>query len=50
MKEFMGQKIGTAFGIAVICLFSSIYLSIGYQVIDNFLSQEAGYERLLVRK
>ena len=50
MKDFMSQSIGTAFGIAVICLFSSIYLSIGYQVIDNHLNQEAGYELLLVRK
>jgi len=50
MKDFMKQTIGTAFGIAVICLFSSIYLSIGYQVIDNYLSQEPGYERLMVRK
>lgn len=50
MKEFMCQRIDTAFGIAVICLFSSIYLSIGYQVIHNYLSQEVGFERLLVRR
>jgi len=51
MKDVLDQKIGTAFGIAVICLFSSIYLSIGYQVVDNYLSRtNALGERLLVRR
>lgn len=50
MKNFFNQKIGIALGLSVICLFCSIYLSIGYQVIDNYLGDAVVYECLLVRK
>ena len=51
MKDILNQKVGTAFGIAVVCLFCSIYYSIGYQVVDNYLCRtNALGERLLVRR
>jgi len=51
MQKLKDQKIGTAVGIALICLFSCIYIAISYYVIDGYLSKyDAEYERLLIRK
>lgn len=51
MREIEKQKINTAVGIAIICLFSTIYLAISYYVIDGELSKYgAGYERIYVMR
>ena len=51
MKNLKEQKVGLALGLAIICLFSAIYLSISYYVIDNALSKYGpGYERIYVIK
>lgn len=50
--EFLKSKVGTGLGIAFICLFGSIYLSISYRVVDNYLSNSygSGYETIYVAK
>lgn len=51
MEKLKEQKVGTALGIALICLFSTIYLSISYYIIDNELSKYgSGYEYYYLRK
>ena len=51
MKNLREQKVSAALGIAIICLFSTIYLSISYYIIDNALSKYGpGYERIYVIK
>jgi len=45
VRELKEQRVGTALGIALICLFSVIYLAISYYVIDSNLSKYGeGYE------
>ena len=49
MKNFREVKVSVALGIAIICLFSVIYLSISYYLIDNALRKYGpGYERIYV--
>ena len=49
MEEKEGKRINTAVGIAIICLFSTIYLAISYQIIDGELAKYGnGYERMYV--
>ena len=48
MKEI---KIGTALGLAIICLYGALYFAISFYSIDNSLSKFGpGYERLLIKK
>lgn len=39
MGKLKETKVGTALGIALICLFSTIYLAISYYVIDSELQK-----------
>lgn len=39
MKGLKGAKVGTALGIAIVCLFSTIYLAISYYAIDGELQK-----------
>ena len=51
MERMKEQKVVTALGIALICLFSTIYLSISYYIIDNELSKYGnGYEYYYLKK
>ncbi len=51
MSGLKEQKVGTALGIALICLFSTIYLAISYYIIDNSLSKYGqGYEYYYLKK
>ena len=51
LEKLKNEKIGTVVGIAIICLFSSIYMAASYYAIDNGLSKFGpGYERLYVNK
>ena len=51
LNRLKTEKVGIALGLAIICLFGSIYFAISYYAIDNGLSKFGpGYERLLVRK
>lgn len=51
MKELKGKKVGTALGIAVICLFSTIYLAIIYYTINSELQKYGdNYYKFYVNK
>lgn len=39
MRELKERKVGSALGIALICLFSTIYLAICYYTIDGHLKK-----------
>lgn len=43
MRELKEKKVGTALGIALICLFSTIYLAISYYAIDSHLREFGTY-------
>jgi hypothetical protein len=45
------KKVGTAFGVAVICLFSVIYLAVSYYAIDSHLKKYGNsYYHFYVKK
>ena len=51
MREMEKNKVGSALGIALICLFATIYLAISYYVIDGYLSKYGSpYERIYVMR
>ena len=51
MKDIEKNKINTAVGIAIICLFATIYLAVSYYVIDGELSKYGSeYERIYVMR
>lgn len=51
MDRLKERKVGSLLGIALICLFSTIYLAISYYVIDGELKKYgAGYEYYYLRK
>ena len=51
MGKLKETKVGTALGIALICLFSTIYLAISYYVIDNELQKYGDkYYQFYVKK
>lgn len=43
MKSLKEKRVDTALGIALICLFSTIYLAVSYYVIDNALQKFGNY-------
>lgn len=49
MREIERVKVSSIIGIALICLFATIYLAISYYVIDGYLSKYNGeFERIYV--
>lgn len=43
MKSLKEKRVDTALGIALICLFSTIYLAVSYYVIDTALQKFGDY-------
>ena len=51
MRDMEKNKVGAALGIAIICLFATIYLAVSYYVIDGYLSKYgSNYERIYVMR
>lgn len=52
MMEFLKSRVSAGLGISFVCLFCSIYLSLGYHAISDYLSSNygAGYEQIYVSK
>ena len=50
--EFLRARVSIGLGLAFICLFCVIYISIIYHIIDNYLSNSYGdgYEFMYVSK
>lgn len=51
MRDMEKRKISSVLGIALVCLFATIYLAISYYVIEGYLSKYSeSYERIYVVK